>query len=286
MAVTRREFIVGAAGAALAARLLAAEDKPPRLRLSACDWSLGAGGPGGLETAKRCSLQGLEAAVGGAADSLRIADPAYRQQYKDAMHKTGIAVSSTAMTLGNSSPLATDPRAVAWLNQTIEATKDLGATAILMAFFGKGDLRKGKELKTDEVDALVARLKEVAPKAKELGVVLGLENTLSARDNMAIMDRVGSEALQVYYDCRNSTDNGYDVPTEIRALKGRICQFHFKDGGSYLGQGVVKWEAVRDAINDIAYQGWLVLETSCPSKDRDADFRKNAEYVRKLFSLA
>jgi hypothetical protein len=39
-------------------------------------------------------------------------------------------------------------------------------------------------------------------------------------------------------------------------------------------------------MNDIGYQGWIVLETSAPSKDRVADDRKNAEYVRKLFGIA
>jgi len=288
MSLRRREFLAGGvAGATLGAKLMAGEPKAPKLRLSACDWSLGAGGPGGLETAKRCTLDGLEVSPGGAADKLQIADPKYREQLKAKAKEIGIAVSSVAMGLLNGSPLATDPRGPAWLDQCVEATADLGATNILLAFFGAGDLRKSPdELKTDAVDAVVARLKDAAPKAEKARVVLGLENYLTAKQNLAIIERVGSPAVQVYYDARNSTDVGHDAPAEIRELKGSLCQIHFKDGGNYLGEGKVKWEAVRDAMNAIGYEGWIVLETSCPSRDRDADFKRNAAYVRKLFGLS
>jgi len=286
----RRDFVLstlgGLAAASLAREAFSEEKQMPRIHLSACDWSLGAGGPGGLEVAKRCTLDGLEVSPGGAADKLQLADPKYREQLKAKAKETGIAVSSVAMGLLNGCPLATDPRGPAWLEQCIEATADLGATNILLAFFGAGDLRKNAdELKIDAVDAVVARLKNAAPKAEKARVVLGLENYLTAKQNLAILDRVGSPAVQVYYDARNSTDVGHDAPAEIRELKGRLCQIHFKDGPNYLGEGKVKWEAVRDALNDIGYKGWIVLETSCPSKDSDADFKRNAAFVRKLFSL-
>jgi len=288
MSSTRRQFLRSGLAAGLAVPLvggsaLAAEGKM-RVRVSACDWSLRARGPGGLEVAKACGLDGLEVSVGGPADTLDIAKPEVLRQYKAKMKATGVAVSSTAMTLGNRNPLATDERAVAWMTQTIEATKALGAKAILLAFFGKGDLRRGTELKKREVDNLVARLKEVAPRAKEAGVFLGLENTLSARQNLEIIERVGSDAVAVYYDCYNSTRNGYEVCGEIRALKGRICSFHFKNGRDYLESGLVKWEPIRDAIRETGYDGWIVLETSCPSRNREADFKKNAAYVRRLFA--
>ena len=101
-----------------------------------------------------------------------------------------------------------------------------------------------------------------------------------------LVERVGHDAVRVYYDIGNSTSNGYDVPAEIRMLGDRICQFHFKDGGHYLGEGNVAMKPVAEAMNAIGYKGWVVLETSVPSKDRDADFRKNANFVRGLLGAA
>jgi sugar phosphate isomerase/epimerase len=39
-----------------------------------------------------------------------------------------------------------------------------------------------------------------------------------------------------------------------------------------------------DAITETGYKGWIVLETSSPSKNGVADAKRNADYVRSLFS--
>ena len=289
MSITRREFLTrttpGVVVAAALARQGWAEEAKCPWRLFACDWSIRAVGPEGLEVAARIGLQGVEASAGDPADTVKIADSAYRQEYKDGMKKTGVVVASVAMSLLNQAPLASDPRGPAWLEQCIDATKDLGAKVLLLAFFGQGDLRSREGLKLADIDVVVERLKDAAPKAEKTGVVIGLENTLSGKDNMDILNRVKSDAVQVYYDTGNSTYNGYDVPEEIRALGDRICQFHFKDGAKYLGEGKVDMPAVAEAIRAIGFKGWLGLETAIRSKDRDADFRKNAAYVRKLFNM-
>lgn len=281
--VSRRGFMTATAAALAMAK--SGWGTAPKIRLSACDWSLQAVSPEGLAVAKRVGLDGLEVSAGDPADVLKIADAALRKRYKEAMADTGLVVSSVAMGLLNGAPFADDPRAPAWLDQTIEATSDLGAKVILLAFFGDGDLRKGDTLKAGELDTVVERLKAAAPKAERSGVILGLENTLSARQNLAILDRVKSPAVQVYYDCGNSTNNGYDVPSEIRLLNDRICQIHFKDGGNYLGQGKVDMDAVAAAIQDIRYEGWVVLETAIKNEDRDGSFRANATYVRSLLGI-
>ena len=287
--MTRRAFMKGTAAglvaSAAAAGIVGAEDAKSPIRVSACDWSLGASGTAGLEVAKRCTLDGLELSPGGAAEKLQASDPAWRGKVKDAAKQQGIVVSSMALGILNEFPLASDPRAPAWLEQTIEATHDFGAKVILMAFFGNGDLVTGTELKKKEADAVVQRLKDAAPKAKEAGVLLGIESYLSAKQNLEILDRIGHDSIRVYYDVKNSTNKGYDTAAEIRQLKDRICQFHFKDDNAYLGEGKVKWEPQVEAIHAIDYQGWIVLETGVP-KDRDGDFTRNAAYVRKLFGIA
>ena len=288
MSMSRRGFLQYSAFGLGAAALLprAAWSALPGVRLSACDWSLGAQGPEGMEKAKAVGLDGLEVSAGGPAESVTLADPAVREAYKAQAAETGLVVSSVAMGFLNGSPLATDPRGPVWLEETIDATADLGAKVILVAFFGDGDLRDKKgALKPADVDSVVERLKDAAPRAEKAGVILGLENTLSAVQNLDIIERVGSDAVRVYYDIRNSTGNGYDVPAELRLLDDRLCQIHFKDGKDYLGEGRVKMQPVADALADIGYAGWVVFETSCPSEDCIADFRRNAEFTRELLGL-
>ena len=292
--LNRREFMTRSAAAGLLGsvclrQLLAAKEDASGLRGGVCDWSLGGRSPAALDVAKRIQLDGVEVSPAQVADKLSYADPAVQEQYKAKMKETGIVVSSLAITIANRCPLATDPRGPSWLEQTIDATQALGAHVILMAFFGKGDLRtpgKGKRKLDDKLAAALAeRLKAVAPRAKEKGVILGLENTLSAADNLKIMDAVGHESVQVYYDIANSTRNGYDVPAEIRLLgKNRICQFHFKDNKGAFNSGDPEMGPIIEAVKAIDYKGWLILERSF-GKDKEAYFKKNAQFVRKAFGL-
>ena len=282
MSITRRLFLkgtaVGLAGAAVASKWAAASaaDTAPRIHIGSCHI--------GLAGAKEAGLDGVEVGAGGAAETLSIGDPAAREKYKKEMKETGLVVSSIMMSIFNSNPLASDPHGPAWLEQTIDGAKDLGAKVILVAFFGKGSLGSKGNVKKDEVDVVVQRLKAAAPRAKDAGVIQGIENTLPAEENMKMLDRIGSDAVGIYYDVYNLTNNGYDTPAEIRLLKDRICQFHFKNGSDYLESGKVKWEPVAAAMKEIGYKKWIVLETSNPSKNVVADDKKNAEYIRKLFA--
>jgi sugar phosphate isomerase/epimerase len=278
MDFTRRDFLArsaaGLAGAALLPDLLAAA--PLKVKIGTCHAS--------LETAKKAGIDGVQVGGGGAAEKLGIADPKTIKSHKDQMAATGLQVCSIMMSVLNSNPLAEEPRSQAWLEQCVDAAKELGAKVILVAFFGKGDLSKGKDLKKEAVDAIIPKLKAVAPRAKDAGVILGLENTISAQQNLDIIERVGSPAVGVYYDVYNLFHKGYDPAAEIRLLKDRICEIHFKNGGQYLGEGKIDWKAVGEALKAINYDKWIVLETSNPSKDVVADDRKNAEWIRQLLA--
>ena len=90
---------------------------------------------------------------------------------------------------------------------------------------------------------MVCRLKLFAPKAEKAGVILGIESWLSAEEHVAIIERVGSTSVQVYYDVANSEKMGYGIYREIRWLCSRIliCEFHRKENDSLLGKGKVEF---------------------------------------------
>lgn len=281
LGITRRNFLQASAllaGTALLPGLRAAE-APAKgaVRIGACVV--------GLEQAKQAGLDGVEVGVGDAADRLHIADPEVRKRYHDQMKQTGLPICSLMMGLLNSYPLASDPRGPAWLEQSIDAAKDLGARVILVAFFGKGDLlgADGK-VKPADVDVVVQRLKAAAPRAKDAGVILGIENYLDAKENARILERINHDSVRLYYDVFNTgATKGYDVPAELRFLKDRVAQVHFKNGPRYLDNGQVKFEPIAAALKEIQFKGWIVLETSSPSKDAVADVKRNAEFARGLF---
>jgi sugar phosphate isomerase/epimerase len=99
------------------------------------------------------------------------------------------------------------------------------------------------------------------------------------------MDRAKSPAVLVYYDVGNSTVNGHEVVEEIRWLgRERICEVHLKDNPHFMGQGSIDFPAIVDALADMRFARWAVLETSSPTKALEADLRKNLEFTRGLIA--
>jgi L-ribulose-5-phosphate 3-epimerase len=170
-----------------------------------------------------------------------------------------------------------DPK---WVLDSIRLTKALDTTVLELPFFGPSAIRT-----KEEMEHVGDVLRELAPEATKAGVVLGLENTLSAEDNARIIERSRSKSVQVYYDVGNSTAAGFNPVREIRWLgRDRICQFHFKDDPRYLGQGNIKFEPIVQAIRDIHFFGYANLETNSPSGKLEADMRQNLTYIRKIIA--
>jgi sugar phosphate isomerase/epimerase len=151
---------------------------------------------------------------------------------------------------------------------------------ILLPFFGPGALKTEAEM-----DYVGDILKEVAPSSEKAGVILGLEDTISARDNVRIMERSKSPAVLTYYDVGNSTRNGFDILKEIRWLGAdRICEVHLKDNPHFLGEGSIDFRAVIDALTEIGFSAWAQLECDSPTRSIEADMARNLLYIRRLIS--
>jgi sugar phosphate isomerase/epimerase len=164
----------------------------------------------------------------------------------------------------------------------VDVCHALGVRVVLLAFFGKGDLRDDKS----GVDEVVRRLRAVSPRAEKAGVALGVESWLSAEQHLDILDRVGSKTVQVYYDVCNATDRGYDIFREIRLLgRNRICEFHAKENGALLGQGKVDFQKVREALDDIGYRGWIQIEGAVPpAQPMLESYQANCKFLRRVLA--
>jgi len=279
-----RQSVQATAWLALAANCapLFAAAEQRRFKLGACDWSIGKmGDPGAFEVAKEIGLDGVQVSLGTAGDDMRLRKPEVQQQFKEAAKKAGLQVASLAIGELNSIPYKSDPRTVQWVSDSIDVCKAFGVRVVLLAFFGNDDLRDDKA----GVDEVVRRLKAVAPRAEKAGVILGIESWLSADQHLEILKRVGSKAVQVYYDVCNSNDRGYDIYKEIRQLGKRICEFHAKENGSLLGQGKVDFHKVRAALDDIGYRGWLQIEGAVPSGQPMLEsYQTNCKFMRGILA--
>ena len=278
MHISRRSFL-GAGGAALAADRLRGRGR--ELKIGVTDWNLRLTAKvEAVETAARLGFDGVQVSLGRKPvdGKLPLDDEVVQQQYLTAAKIHKIPLDGTCLDILHVNYLKNDKLGQKWVADSIPITKKLNARVILLPFFGKGALTTHQEM-----DYVGDALREIAPEAERAGVILGLEDTISAEDNVRIMERSKSPAVLTYYDVGNSTEGGFDVQKEIRWLgKERICQFHLKDNPHYLGEGKIDFPPLLKTIEDIGFHGFANLETSCPSNSVDDDMIRNLHFVRRL----
>jgi sugar phosphate isomerase/epimerase len=197
--------------------------------------------------------------------------------------RLGVTLPSVALGAFNEDDSLVDPagaqRAQDLILRSLKFTHAVGATVMLLCTYFRShpDTPQKK-------DALVAVLNAVAPAARELGVTIALESPLPADELAQVVRAASSETVGAYYDVGNSIYLGFDVPAEIRALGPLIRAMHVKDtatmlGDSHLGKGRLDLPGTLQALKEIRYDGWLMLET--PSGDESA-LREDIQELKGL----
>ncbi|MGO9897836.1 MAG: sugar phosphate isomerase/epimerase family protein [Bryobacteraceae bacterium] len=278
--ITRRTLLQFAASAGLGGSLAGGAAR--NVSIGVTDWNLGLGAnPDALPLAARIGFDGVQVSFGRRIvnDKLPLDDPAIVSRYLSLSSEHKIPIDGTCVDKLHDNGLKSDRLAIKWVRDSIRLTSALKTQVLLLPFFGKWAIQN-----QDEGNAVADALGEVVPEAEKAGVILALEDMISAEDNVRIMDRTKSKNVSVYYDIGNSTAAGFDVVKEIRWLgKDRICQFHLKDNPHYLGEGTISIPRVIEAIRDIGFTGAANLETDTHAGSTvEADMRRNLAYIRRV----
>jgi L-ribulose-5-phosphate 3-epimerase len=294
MRMTRRELVKQAA---FGSSLLAVAPRgatpqgtspaPVPLRIGMTDWNLGKRGDiTKIALAREIGLDGIQVSVTYPTDDTpTLRDPKVQAQFKQAALENGIQICSLAIGSPGKSrlPLHTNPAAAILLVEAIEVARSIGTTNILLPILGDSHIHMENE---QEVGTFVAMMKEVARYAEKAGVVVALEDWISAEDNLKLLDAIGSDYVGVYYDARNIKSRVHDPYGEPKRLGKRINQVHVKNGPKLMRDtDIMEWPRLAQEYYEIGYKGWYVLETDSPNKDLIADTRANIEYVRKTFRM-
>jgi L-ribulose-5-phosphate 3-epimerase len=276
---TRRQWLGAISAAALAApSAFAAHEK---LRIGVTDWNLLLGAdPKAVPLASQLGFEGVQISFGRKIvdNKMPVDNPETIAQYLQLSKQYGIPIDGTCVDRLHDNGLKSDKLAPNWVLDAIRLTKDLHTKVLLVPFFGPWALTNQAEM-----DYTADALRDLAPEAEKAGVILGLEDTISAQDNVRMIERAHSKNVMVYYDVGNSTEAGFDIVKEIRWLgKERICQFHLKDNPNYLGEGKIEFAPVMHTIRDSGFSGYANLETDAHEQTLEADMRRNLMYIRRV----
>ncbi len=276
---SRRQVLGALAGAGFAAPVFSRLLRD--LHIGVMDGVLGyPSQPESVDAAADLGLAGVQVTLGkpSAAGQLILSDSQLQERFRETAKRRGVALPNTYLDVLHADCLKNNSTAaLRWIREGLNITKSLGADVLMLVFFGRCAIEGEPEQK-----AVVAPLREACRMAQDAGIVLGFENTIAARDNIAILEAVGSPALKIWYDIGNSTNIGhFNVPEEIRLLgRERICAFHIKDKG-YLHGGAVPVRGALEAMRDIGFAGFAMLETTAPTGNRIEDTKRNLAIVRQ-----
>jgi len=305
MSISRRAFVKQAAIASAAWPAAAAAQSTPvqtnaarnpvPLRVGMTDWNLGQRGDiTKIALAREIGLDGIQVSLQFPTDgkSPTLRDPATQAAFKRAALDNGIQICSLAIGSPGKArlPFHSNPASAILLAEAVEVARNLGTNNILLPILGDSHLDMTNQA---QVDTFIGMMKELARYAEKYEVVIGLEDWLSAEDNLRLLDAIGSDYVGIYYDAHNivarNARNGRtgDIYVEPKLLGAHIHQVHVKNADKLLETpgGRIEWPRMAQEFYDIGYRGWYVLETGSPTKDLIADTRANIEYVKKTFRM-
>lgn len=175
------------------------------------------------------------------------------------------------------------------IRRVIEYAKFLGANYIRIyaGNYAQTDTDPGGQKRA----YLVESMRRLGDAAQEAGVKLVMENhfntmTVSAADSISVAREIGHPAVGILYDQANLTFTGNEPWEEALPLQfSKVCYTHVKDlvfraGNTgftssdvshpkeeernvttkIVGEGIIPWPAILQAMKDRGYDGWLSLE--------------------------
>jgi sugar phosphate isomerase/epimerase/dienelactone hydrolase len=138
-------------------------------------------------------------------------------------------------------------------------------------------------------DSVIARLKVAGKLAEKAGVVIGIETSLSAKEEVELLKQIGSPTIKIYFNFSNPLKEGRDLISEIKILgKDRISMIHAtnKDSVWLENDPQIDMYKVKKTLDEIGWSGWLVIERSRDarkSSDTKYNYGANTAYLKKVF---
>lgn len=262
-----------------------------RYKMAACDWMmLKRQKLGEFALSKEIGADGVEMDCGGLGDRDTFDNKFHHRHFRELFRRTAdslqVEVSSVAMSGFYGQSFLTHPFYKGLVEDCLSTMRVMGSK---VAFLPLGGIKEDWTLPGQARDELVKRLHVAGVMAEADGAVIGIRTPLDAEGNIRLIEEIGSPAVKIYFSVQTAIDGGRDVVEELRTLGAdRICQIHISntDGYTLEHDPAVDMPAIKTALDDMGWSGWLVVERS---RDKDdvrnvkGNFGSNISYLKRIF---
>lgn len=266
----------------------------PDFQISVCDWMLLKRQKDGAVTlAKELNYDGLEVDMNSLSKNPTFLsrfknNPEELMNYKRLAAMTGIKISSVAMSGFYAQSFALRDSYIEPVQDCIDVMKGLGVKVCFLPLGVTSDIAAHPELRP----AAVERLRTVAKLAEKANVIIGIETTLDAAGDLALLKDIGSPAVKIYFNFQNPLRAGRDLHQELRTLGAEnICMIHCTNTDKVWLENdpEIDMPAVKKTLEDMGWKGWLVVERSrdaSQSRNVKANYGANCAFLKKVFQGA
>ncbi len=164
---------------------------------------------------------------------------------------------------------------VAYIRDSIRFAEEVGSTLFsgpLYAAVGRARMVPEAQ-KKQEWAWCVENMQDLARVAADAGVTVGVEPLNRFETDMinlteqaiALVDDVASPVYKIHIDAFHANIEEKSIPDAIRLAGSRLGHFHAceNDRGTP-GTGHQDWEGIRDAFQEVGYDGAVVIESFTP----------------------
>ncbi|MBR5869097.1 MAG: sugar phosphate isomerase/epimerase [Clostridia bacterium] len=257
--------------------------------IAICQWCAPSAGSDVCRFAAEAGVNGVELDIGPLDQGMPMTDPAVQAQYLREAETHGIRFPSLALNVFGEYTMLTpwsDPRSEVTRNilkSGVMTAAAMGIPLLQVPSFG------GNTIKNREDMIITAEyLRYTARLAQKFRITIGAENTLNAEENRILLDMVGEPNCKVYFDNENMVFFRQQDPVDmIRTLGKDLCELHLKDGTEDtlscrpLGEGNARAAECAEALLEIGYKGWLVLENDYTGENSVESVKRDVAFLRQ-----
>jgi len=168
---------------------------------------------------------------------------------------------------------------IEWMKRCVEVTSELGGDAINGVVYTAWGKITGKSRTETEWQHSVEALREICQYARDYGVTLGLEpvnrfetyflNT--AADAVRLAKDVAEPNVKVHLDTFHMNIEEKDFYQPIKDVGHLLWHMHCCENDRGVpGTGHVDWDGVFQALSEVGYDRWLVIESFTPEMEKMA----------------
>lgn len=259
-------------------------------KIAVCDWMiLKRQKIGEFELASQLGSDGIELDMGslGTRDSFdnKLRKPEFQKLFKDKASEFSISLSSIAMSGFYAQSFAKRPDYKALVEDCLNTMEVMNVKTAYLPLGVNCDLKKNPEIRP----AVIDRLRTVGNMATQRGCVIAIETSLSAQEEVRLLEEINSNGIMISFNFQNPLTEGRDICKELLTLGSkRIRQIHGTDTDGVLLQNNKKLDMknIKKTLDKMNWKGWIIVERSRDTTDVHnikRNYGSNISYLKQIF---